>query len=523
MAAYMPKHQPSRQRAVPRSRRVAHPPRRPVHTQPSRHSARSDFRRRTPRRDALHTAPARFASAKGRRRKGGVIRVPVVVTLVVTVLVVIGLAGLTKPLSNGFNSIQSWFAQMLGDPSADPSDPLVQGTSGRGAVAIREKTPGQGSVTIDLVMVGDVLQHTGVYRSGKQADGSYNFDHVFSHIVPALEGVDVKVLNQETPLGGAELGYTGYPSFNGPQEMGDAEVTAGFNVILKATNHAMDRSYAGIHNELEFWHEKHPDVAVLGERDVQSTDPGSLDNVYIYKKDGFKVALLNYTYGLNGIPDPQGAVSLLDEGRIRANVMSARLRGADIVVAFPHWGTEYVSAPTAEQHSWAEVFRSAGVDVIIGGHPHVIGPVEMLGDEGDKQTLCFWSVGNFICTQSDNSSLIGGMAKLRLVKDSSGHASVWSYHFLPLVIDRGKGMTTYLLRDWTDALASQSSTPSLTPAWAQGFCSSVLGDAYDTETSELSGTMFPEAISSGDFDAADGQRATSAILHFGGTALGPAA
>ena len=84
-------------------------------------------------------------------------------------------------------------------------------------------------------------------------------------------------------------------------------------------------------------------------------------------------------------------------------------------------------------------------------------------------------------------------------------------------------MTTYLLRDWTDALASQSSTPSLTPAWAHGFCSSVLGDAYDTETSELSGTMFPEAISSGDFDAADGQRATSAILNFGGTALGPAA
>ena len=96
---------------------------------------------------------------------------------------------------------------MLGDPSASPSDPLVQGTSGRGAVAIREKTSGQGSVTIDLVMVGDVLQHTGVYRSGKQADGSYNFDHVFSHIVPALEGVDVKVLNQETPLGGAELEY----------------------------------------------------------------------------------------------------------------------------------------------------------------------------------------------------------------------------------------------------------------------------------------------------------------------------
>ncbi len=518
MAAYIPEHQPSRRRATPGSRGVSPRARHPAYAQPSRHVPRPVSRRGTPRRNAPYTV-----SAQGRRRKGRVIRVPVVVTLVVTALVVIGLSGLTKPLSNGFNPIQSWFAQMLGDPSANPSDPLVQGTSGRGAVAIREKTPGQGSVTIDLVMVGDVLQHTGVYRSGKQADGSYNFDHIFSHIVPALEGVDVKVLNQETPLGGAELGYTGYPSFNGPQEMGDAEVTAGFNVILKATNHAMDRSYAGIHNELEFWHEKHPDVAVLGARDVQSPDPGSLDDVYVYKKDGFKVALLNYTYGLNGIPDPQGAVSLLDEGRIHANVMSARLRGADIVVAFPHWGTEYVTTPTDEQRSWADIFHSAGVDVIIGGHPHVIGPVEVLGDEGGKQTLCFWSVGNFICTQNDRSSLIGGMAKLRLVKDSSGHASVQSYHFLPLVIDRGRDMTTYLLRDWTDALASQSPTPSLTPVWAQGFCSSVLGDAYDTETCELAGEMSPTATSSGDFDAADGQRATSAILPLGGVSLSPAA
>ena len=193
------------------------------------------------------------------------------VTLAVTALVAIWLSGLTEPLANGFNSAQSWLAQILGSPSANSSGSLTQGAPGQGAVAIREKTPDQGSVTIDLVMIGDILQHTGVYRSGQQPDGSYNFDHVFSHIGPTLEGVDVKVLNQETPLGGAELGFTGYPSFNGPQEMGDAEVTAGFNVILKATNHAMDRSYAGIHNELEFWHEKHPDVAVLGERDVQST------------------------------------------------------------------------------------------------------------------------------------------------------------------------------------------------------------------------------------------------------------
>ncbi len=345
-------------------------------------------------------------------------------------------------------------------------------------------------VTINLMMVGDILQHTRVYQSGLQADGSYNFDHVYAHMASAMEGQDIKVLNQETPLGGASLGYSGYPAFNGPQEMGDAEVKAGFNVVLKATNHAMDRGYDGIHNEQEYWKAKHPDIAVLGEIDPLSDNPGSLDDVYIYEKDGFKVALLNYTYGLNGFADPKGAVAQLDEDRIKRNVQSARDQGADIVVAFPHWGIEYQTTASDDQRKWAEVFRKAGVDVIIGGHPHILEPVEVLSGDDGHQTLCYWSVGNFICTQSDDS-MIGGMAKVQLRKESDGTAHVVSYSLDPLVINKGAGrnMTTYLASDWTSQMATSSAVPTLTPAHVDSFCSRVLGSGYDSSTHQLKGTM----------------------------------
>lgn len=360
-----------------------------------------------------------------------------------------------------------------------------------------EPAPAQPSpVEIDLTMVGDVLMHKGVYQSGLQADGSYNFDHVWAHVRGSFQGQDLVVANQETPMGGADLGYSGYPSFNGPQEMGDAEAAAGVNVVLKATNHAMDRGYQGIAGELAFWRTSHPEVAVIGERDVLAADPGTLDDPYLFEKDGFKVALVNYTFGTNGIPDPQGAVSHLDADRIAANVQRAREEGADLVVAFPHWGTEYVASPTDGQRSWADVFLQAGVDVVIGGHPHVLEPVEVLTREDGHSMVCYWSVGNFVCTQAEDPDLVGGMAQLRLVKDASG-ARVAQYALVPLVVHKGSGadMTTYLLRDYTaDLAASNRGNTSLTPDKAQGICQEVLGDAYDPAACELRVTLDEAAL-----------------------------
>ena len=347
-------------------------------------------------------------------------------------------------------------------------------------------------VQIDLVMIGDILQHSGVYQSGFYDNGSRNYDHIFAHIGSELTGADIKVLNQETVLGGTAFEFSGYPTFNGPQEMGDAEVKAGFNVVLRATNHALDMGYAGLSSELSYWKSQHPEVAVIGA--VDPDDPtASVDDVYVFEKNGFKVALLNYTYDLNGFEDPKGAISVLEEARVKSTVEKAETM-ADMTVVFPHWGEEYNLEPVQAQYDMAKVFMDAGADVIIGGHPHVIEPVEILTASDGRKVPCFWSVGNFVSTQIDNENLVGGVAKVTMRKDSDGACSVTACSFVPTITHKGLGesMTTYLLSEWNDGLASTNYLESngtdnttLTVDWANSFCTQVLGPRFDTVAEQI--------------------------------------
>lgn len=358
-------------------------------------------------------------------------------------------------------------------------------------------------VTIDLVMIGDILQHANIYQSGFKEDGSRNYDHVFAHISSELKGADIKVVNQETILGGDKFEFSGYPCFNGPQEMGDAEVKAGFNVILRATNHALDYGYEGLESELSFWKNSHPEVAVIGAADPTDSST-SIEDVYVFEKDGFKVALLNYTYDLNGFEDPQKAVSTLDEDHVR-NTLKAADALADMVVVFPHWGEEYNLEPVEDQYEMAQIFMDEGADVIIGGHPHVIEPVEILTASDGRKVPCFWSVGNFISTQVDNENLVGGVAKVTMRKESDGSCQVTAASFVPTITSKGLGtdMTTYLLRDYNDDLAATNylesngtDNTSLTVAWANEFCLQVLGPSFDTASEQIvfdSKAFVPEA------------------------------
>lgn len=373
-------------------------------------------------------------------------------------------------------------------------------------------------VTINLMMIGDILQHRGVYESGYMDDGTRNYDHIFAHIGDQLADADIKVVNQETLLGGTMFEFSGYPTFNGPQEMGDAEVKAGFNVILRATNHAMDMGYEGLHSELSYWHTQHPEIAVIGAVDPDDSS-ASIEDVYIYEKDGFKIALLNYTFDLNGFEDPQNKVSWLDEDHVRRTVQAADA-SADMVVVFPHWGEEYNLDPVEYQYQMAQVFMDAGADVIIGGHPHVIEPVEILTASDGRKVPCFWSVGNFVCTQVDNENLVGGVAKVSFAKESDGTSSITGASFVPTICHKGLGsaMTTYLLRDYTDDLAAtnylesnETDNTSLTVAWANEFCTQVLGPGFDTASEQIvfgAESFTPSApvsqMSSSDTSSSDG-------------------
>ena len=223
-------------------------------------------------------------------------------------------------------------------------------------------------------------------------------------------------------------------------------------------------------------------------------DPSSsLGDTYIFEKDGFKVALLNFTYGTNDIPDPDNRVSLLEESHVRSAIEAAEAQ-ADMVVVFPHWGEEYNLTPVQDQYDMAEVMMEAGADVIIGGHPHVIEPVEVLTAPDGHKVPCFWSVGNFVSTQIDNQNLVGGVAKVTMEKAGDGSCSVTACSFVPTITHKGTStdMTTYLLRDYTDDLASSNflvqndtDNTSLTVAWANDFCTQVLGPGFDTTSEQL--------------------------------------
>ena len=311
-------------------------------------------------------------------------------------------------------------------------------------------------INVDLIMVGDILAHEGVYNSGKQADGSYNFDHLFTHIKNDASSADIALVNQEVILGGTQMGLSAYPMFNSPTEIGDALVNAGFNVILHASNHALDKGAKGIENTLDFWKTKHPDTAVLGINSSQE----DYNNIYIFEKDGFKIAILNYTYGTNGMPIPSSKpyiINVLDENKVASDI--SRAEGlADFTIVCPHWGTEYTLKPTTYQINWAKLMIENGADLIIGTHPHVVEPMEFVTSDNGNSALVYYSLGNFVSNQDTAETMLGAMARVRLTKEGD-KAFISSYTAEPLVTHQlyGRGLiTTYKLKDYTQELASQN-------------------------------------------------------------------
>ena len=330
---------------------------------------------------------------------------------------------------------------------------------------------------ISLVMVGDMLMHTKVLESGEQADGSYNFDHLFKYVGEEIAGADLALVNQETILGGTELGLSSYPNFNSPYEVGDAEVKAGFDVILQATNHALDKGASGITNDINFWKNNYPDIAYLGINDSQDRK----DNyIYTYTKDGITISILNYTFGTNGISVPSDmpyAVDYLNEDKVVSDIQKAH-ELSDFVIVCPHWGTEYKFTTDSYQQKWTKIFLENDVDLVIGAHPHVIEPIEMVTDENDgDQMLVYYSLGNFVNgTESTTGTLadrmVGGIAEVNIGYTSDGSVGITSYDVAPIVCHMGYGAdyTVYYLDDYTEDLAAQNRILDQDPTFSLDYC-----------------------------------------------------
>ncbi len=341
--------------------------------------------------------------------------------------------------------------------------------------------------SVSIVMVGDMLMHMPVNRSGLKADGDIDFSHLFTYTERFIKEADIAIVNQEVMLGGSELGISGYPMFNTYYEVGDALVDAGFDVVLHATNHTMDRGKEGLLNCISYWEEKHPFITYLG---IQDT-PQEQDEIFVTEQNGIKIAILNYTYGLNGLPMPDDmpyAVNLMDKEKMAKDIAKAK-EFADFVVVCPHWGTEYVLKASSNQKEYAQFFLENGVDLVIGAHPHVIEPVEMLSDEKGNKMLVYYSLGNYVnSTASEETDIgkrmLGAMAEINIKRDDTGDVVIDNYTAHPIVTyvsSNKKNISVFPLSMFNDELAKRSFTINLDTDFSKTY----LEDIWESVMGEL--------------------------------------
>ncbi len=368
--------------------------------------------------------------------------------------------------------------QQEGTPA--PGAELPQAPGGDGSGQQEDAPPEPPQLQITLVMVGDVLLHTPVAESGRLEEGGYDFSAVFAELREEIQEADLALVNQEVIIGGEELGITGYPTFNAPYELGDALVDSGFDVVLHATNHALDKGKKGLLNCLSFWRENHPGIAVLGIHDSQE----SQEEIYVYEQDGIRIAVLNYTYGTNGIPLPEDmpyGVDMLERERVAADLARAE-ELADFVIVCPHWGTEYVLEATKAQRDWAAFFAENGADLVLGTHPHVIEPIEWVNDS----TLVYYSLGNFVNWTAGTGEgvanrMVGGMARVTVGLDDEGKAAILSYGVEPLVchVEQGfGGVRVYPLREYTVELAAQNEIIEQDGSFSLEYCQKLAEEVF---------------------------------------------
>ena len=271
-----------------------------------------------------------------------------------------------------------------------------------------------------LLFAGDAMMHKGQLAAARASDGSYDFSGYFAQIAPQISDADYAVVNLETPLGGAP--YSGYPCFCAPDAYADALKGAGFDMCLTANNHTLDRRDRGLRRTTDVLTAKGIDHIGTYRNSTQR------DSVLPLIKDinGFHIGFLNYTYGTNGI-QIQGdvVVDYIDRERISRDIARTREGGAELVCVAIHWGDEYKLLPNRQQHQLADFLIGEGVDMVIGGHPHVIQPMEMRRDStSGRNQLVVYSLGNFISDMKTTDTRGGAIVTAHISRDHSGRAKV---------------------------------------------------------------------------------------------------
>ena len=281
--------------------------------------------------------------------------------------------------------------------------------------------------SITLLFAGDLMQHQAQIDAARVGN-SYDYKECFKHIKKEISKADVAIANLEVTLGGKP--YTGYPAFSAPDEFLFDIKDAGFDILLTANNHCLDRGKHGLERTIMMLDSLSVDYlgTYINEEERSKKHP------LIIEQNGFRIALLNYTYGTNGIPaTPPNMVNFIDKKVMKQDIEQAKAMQPDVIIANMHWGDEYVFLPSNGQKELADWLLSKGVDHVIGSHPHVVQPMELRTDStSGTQNIVVYSLGNFISNMSKRGTDGGLMFKMTLEKDSMtrvtdcGYSMIWT-------------------------------------------------------------------------------------------------
>ena len=344
-------------------------------------------------------------------------------------------------------------------------------------------------VNFNLVATGDILCHnTQYFDAYNSSTGEYDFNYVFENVVKYIEPADIAISSLETTFAGQDRGYSNYPTFNSPDSLITAVKNAGVDIISTAGNHCLDYGFSGLSRTIDVLNEN-------GLEHLGTYKSEEEQNSILYKNiENVKIAFLNYTYGTNGIPIPEGkefCVNLIDKDLISSQIAKAKNEGADVIVACMHWGTEYRTTANDEQEELADFLFKNGVDIIIGNHPHVAEPMEKrtvtLEDGTEKDCFVIYALGNFTADQNYANTRSSVILNLDLNYTSDEKLVINSATYTPIYIYENPNVSyhKFKLIDMEDAIYKYESSQD----------TSIGSSLYNTlkkELSTITGIVGPE-------------------------------
>ena len=293
---------------------------------------------------------------------------------------------------------------------------------------VSQKTASADSIT--LFFVGDVMQHSPQLNGAwNPTSGEHDYKPCFQYIRPYWEKADYVIANLETTLDNKN--FSGYPQFCAPWQLARDLKACGVDLLTTNNNHSCDKGHEGIRKTIYYL-----DSLQIPHTGTFTDTASWQKQTPLYIRHGnFKIALLSYTYGTNGIPVTHGqVVSMIDSSVMTRQIRQARLDSATNVIIMIHWGIEYATAQNAEQKAIAALLHKSGADIVIGSHPHVVQPLEYTVTGTDTTGVTVYSLGNFVSNQSKRYTNGGIGIQLQLTRQAG--KTHYDMHYLSSYVHR---------------------------------------------------------------------------------------